>query len=113
MDKLEALKKIGSEWQKGDRHRIYFNDLATLAGLDIDRYGTGNISGATLDGRTISNSEAKRIVSRLLDTKVWFDVADGKFHWQAPAGSDDWIKRILTAIRAKRDELVRGAQNVQ
>lgn len=80
--KVKQLVKIGgSEWQKDDRHRVYFNNLPELYGLVTERYNTGNISAAWLEGREISNSAAKRIENRL-SGRVFYDVADGQFHGQ-------------------------------
>jgi hypothetical protein len=80
---IETLQKIGgSEWKKGDIHRVYFNDLADLFGLECSRYGTGNISSATLCGEEISNSLAWEIEAALDASKIWFDVADGRFHYK-------------------------------
>ncbi|MET9467816.1 hypothetical protein ABZY44_24035 [Streptomyces sp. NPDC006544] len=75
----EALTAIGgSRWQRGDMDRVYFNNWATLAGLELSHYGTGNISGATWQGELISNSQGYKLATSI--DKLWFDVTDGKFH---------------------------------
>lgn len=80
---VETLKSIGgSEWIKEDKHRVYFNDLAGFFGLSCNRYNTGNISSATLDGEKISNSRASEISGALGGSKVWYDVKDGQFHYK-------------------------------
>jgi len=56
--------------------RIYFDNWADLLGLQVTRYGTGNIAGATLAGEPISNAEARRILAG--DPKVWWQ--DGTIH---------------------------------
>src|SRR5690606_7981417 len=68
----------GREWIKGDKHRVYINQdvWSKLIGLDIQRYKSGNISSATLDGVLISNSEAKRILGAI--DAVWLDVTTGQ-----------------------------------
>jgi hypothetical protein len=59
----------GKPWQpKQGPTRIYLNDWAPLAGLQVDRYKSGNIKWATLDGEKISNARA----ARLLQGKVYF-----------------------------------------
>lgn len=70
----------GNEWIKGGKHRVYINQdvWSKLIGLDIQRYKSGNISSATLDGVLISNSEAKRILGAI--DSVWLDVATGLIH---------------------------------
>lgn len=63
-DFIEALTEHGgSEWSGYGHHRVYF-DTAPLLGLEVERYGTGNVSGATLYGESISNSRARRLLDR-------------------------------------------------
>ena len=80
----KTLKEIGgSEWTKGEIHRVYFNNLAELFGLSCSTYGTGNISSATVNGAKMSNSKARELSRALRDSKVWYDVKDGEFHYKA------------------------------
>lgn len=51
----------GKRWEGGPHRRIYL-PLA-LSGLKISRYGTGNISSASLDGEKISNAKARELDS--------------------------------------------------
>ncbi|MCX4750884.1 helix-turn-helix domain-containing protein [Kitasatospora sp. NBC_01287] len=75
----ERLVAIGgSRWQKNGKDRIYFNDWAQFAGLDISRYQSGGVNGASLGGRGIANGRIGAILASI--DKVWFDVADGKFY---------------------------------
>ncbi len=79
---IRALEEIGGrEWRKADYHRVYFNadTMAEMGGLKLWFYNTGNISGAELNGETISNSEAKRIMSGLMGFKVWYDLKERKW----------------------------------
>ena len=109
---IEILKELGNEWQKGEKRRIYFNSLGMFYGIETGRYNSGNISSATLNGERISNSEAKRILGRLLDCKVWYDVTDGKFWKSTPKGDntavqmcDVIIERIKQFVAEKEAEL--------
>jgi hypothetical protein len=68
----------GSPWQKNGKDRIYLNGWADLIGLAVTRYGTGNISSATLGGEPISNGKARQLLGQ--DAKVWWDAADGQIH---------------------------------
>lgn len=71
MASIETLIDLGGkEWIKGDHHRVYFNSADELIGLDVARYGTGNISSASLKGEPISNSKAKL----LANARVYYDV---------------------------------------
>jgi hypothetical protein len=78
---ITALKQIGgSEWVAGTMHRFYFNDLATIYGLEYGTYNSGNVSWAKLDGVEISNGKATKILGSLFRGKVWYDMTDGQFH---------------------------------
>lgn len=71
---IDSLKKIGSEWKSGDKHRIYFNNPAQY-----------------IDG--ISNSKARKINA---SCKVFFDVTDGKFYHQGL--SEESAKAIFSKL---------------
>jgi hypothetical protein len=97
---VEKLKVAGgSEWESGDNHRVYFNDLPELYGLQAERYGTGNISSATLDGQKISNSKARKIESGLSGSKVWYNVKTGKY--ESKGLSESAEKKIISNIQRK------------
>jgi len=49
--------KSHNVWEKYNKKRLYL-DFAKIVNLEIDRYNTGNISNAYLDGEKISNSKA-------------------------------------------------------
>lgn len=70
----------GNRWKRGDKDRVYFNDWAEMAGLELGHYNTGNISSASYQGESISNSQGHKILGSI--DKVWFDAADGKVHVQ-------------------------------
>lgn len=69
--KLEA--KGFNRWTKGDHDRMYFN-IADTDSMEVEKYNTGNISYAELNGEKISNSEAYRILA----VKAYVDVATGE-----------------------------------
>ena len=97
VEKLTAAG--GSEWESGDNHRVYFNDLPELYGLQAERYGTGNISSAKLDGQNISNSKARKIESGLFGGKVWYNVKTGKY--ESKGLSESAAKKIISNIQRK------------
>jgi hypothetical protein len=79
----QLLRAGGKQWQKNGMDRVYVNDLSTWYGLDVSRYGSGNISSATLRGESCSNAEAKRLIEALdLNTKLWLDVAAGTWAYK-------------------------------
>ena len=55
----ELENKGFKRWQKGNMDRLYIN--ACNLGLDCTYYKTGNISGASFQGHSISNCEARRM----------------------------------------------------
>lgn len=76
---VETMTAIGgNRWQRNGMDRVYLNDWADLAGLDVSRYNTGNISGAAYQGEGISNSQAYKLLGSI--DKVWFDAQTGKLH---------------------------------
>lgn len=79
--KVEDMVMIGGkEWKAGDKHRIYFQGkaLEALLGLKVERYGTGNLCSAFLEGEKISNTAAKKILGRCAE-KVFYDVKKDAF----------------------------------
>lgn len=102
---VETLTAIGgSRWTKNDMDRIYFNNCTSLAGLETTNYKTGNIASATYKGETISNSQAYKLAGTI--EKLWFDVADGKFHCRygftesRVASREEYFADVMTGIRA-------------
>jgi len=49
--------KSNNLWEKYNKRRLYL-DFAKIVNLEVDRYNTGNISSAFLEGEKISNSKA-------------------------------------------------------
>ena len=80
-----ALEIGGVEWEKGNLHRVYFNDEAYKQvvkdemGLVFTQYKTGNIKSATLNGEPISNGKARK----MLPYKIYFDVVANKMVFQS------------------------------
>jgi len=75
----ESIVAIGGRrWQKNGHDRVYINDWAEFAGLETSYYKSGNVSGASFQGRGIANGRVAGIVSAI--DKVWFDAADGQLH---------------------------------
>lgn len=73
----------GIHWiGRAGAERVYFNDLPALFGLECSYYKTGNVFRAQLDGETISNCEAKRILADLGSLKLFVDTSDMSIHVQ-------------------------------
>jgi hypothetical protein len=94
--RIDALKGLGTEWQKNGMHRIYFNNLSKWYGLTCDYSGSGRINHAEINGETISNSKGLHIASKLSFGKIWFDVTTGKFSGQI---DQEYFDVIVAAIR--------------
>lgn len=78
-DIIAALTKKYGRWTKQGFNgkvydRIYFN--ATDLGMEVSYYKTGNVSSAAIDGESISNCEARRIMG----SKAYFDLTDNTLH---------------------------------
>ena len=102
-EQIDKIKELGSEWHKDDHHRVYFNDLGTLYGIKTNRYHSGNIQSATLDGKPVSNSQAKRLLQKFASVKFWLDLVDGKFKFNDPYSEVDkaMMRKIQAAIEAQ------------
>lgn len=67
---IEALEKKGfNRWTKGDMDRLYFN-IERSGHMVVDRYNTGNISFASVDGEEISH----RFAGQILSVKCFIDL---------------------------------------
>ena len=93
----ESLIKSGWKlWEKGTMRRLYAN--ASVLGLECTYYTSGNIHTATIDGCTVSNSEARRIMA----AKTYIDLtnnalnSDNYYTYNAACG-------ILGLARAKTE----------
>ena len=69
---LQDLKAYGKVWVGGKHKRLYLT--AKALGLKCDYYHSGNISHAWVDGETISNCEARRI----LGAGAYIDMVSGE-----------------------------------
>ena len=69
--KIQELMKDESHnlWEKYNKRRLYL-DFAKIVNLEVDRYNTGNISSAYLEGEKISNSKAYKY----LQGKAYIDL---------------------------------------
>lgn len=94
----EKLEDLGiSAWERGDMKRYYMNDDAFEAvfGLSIGRYKTGNISSARLNGESISNCKAYRLMGQA----VFFDAVRDGWYRKTVMGTRPLDGELLDAIR--------------
>ena len=82
MTNLTTLESHGNLWEKEGMKRLYFNSafLAELLDFSFSRYGTGNISGASLKGAKLSNTKARKLLTQLDTGKCWYAYHDDSFH---------------------------------
>ncbi len=73
--------------------RYYLSDWMTLAGFQVDRYNTGNVRAASLNGEPISNTKA----TKTSNGRAWI-TWDGQLCTTGPA--DDYRDAILAGIVA-------------
>lgn len=75
---IEKLEEMGAKrWTKGNHDRLYLSNCgAEIIGLEVSRYNSGNISSATLNGETISNSNAYYVLAAF--EKAYIDLATGE-----------------------------------
>jgi len=96
--KNKLLQQGGKLWEKIEKgiSRVYFNDLLSRIGLTVNRYGTGNISSASLNGESISNSSARKIESILENGKFYYDLISGLW---VTDGLDDYREKLITSVK--------------
>ena len=76
---ISRLKELGKEWHTEKYHRIYFNDLNKLAGLEISRDISGTIPIVKFKGKNICNALAKAYYADKYYSKLWYDCLERKF----------------------------------
>jgi len=91
----------GRRWQKNGMDRVYINDWAAFAGLETSHYKTGNVSGASFQGRGIANGRVAGILSAI--DKVWYDAADGNLHARFYDSARSYEIRFYTGMRETFD----------
>ncbi|MFI0156197.1 helix-turn-helix domain-containing protein [Streptomyces lydicus] len=94
---IETMTAIGgNRWQRNGVDRVYINDWARFAGIEIERYRSGSISSASIGGRGIANIRAARLLDAI--DKIYFDATDGQLYAQHH-GADDFEIRYLNGER--------------
>lgn len=68
----------GRLWEKNGMRRVYLNDWTAFAGIEINRYRSGNVASASIGGRGVANGRIADIVGAI--AKVWFDTVDNRIH---------------------------------
>ncbi|MFF3264965.1 helix-turn-helix domain-containing protein [Streptomyces sp. NPDC002932] len=107
----DSIKAIGgNEWIRGNYHRIYLNEWAEFAGIEVTRFNTGYISSASLGGRGIANGRAHGLLSAV--SKVYFDVTDGRLYVQHH-GASAYDVRYLNGERDQVNLVARISAGVR
>ncbi|TGB14592.1 hypothetical protein [Streptomyces palmae] len=103
---IETMTAIGgNRWQRNGMDRVYINTWPEFAGIETTRYNTGNISSASYQGESISNSQAYKLLGSI--DKVWYDDADGKLHCRfglsesRVASRQELWETVVAGIRAE------------
>ena len=95
---VSKLLEIGSEWAKDEMHRVYFNDLELLYGIRVERYHTGSVRSAWVDGEMITNTDARKILSGL-SGKLYYDFATGAI--ESRGIKPELLPKLVAAIESK------------
>lgn len=86
-----------SRWIKNSMDRVYVNAIEDWYGLSVNYYNTGNVCAAALDGSRISNSEARRVLGRISETKIYYDLVAGAWAYR---GDADIARTVINRIDA-------------
>ena len=99
----ECIKLGAKRWTKGGHDRLYIDGMIyEVCDFKVSRYGTGNISSATLHGEDISNANA----GRLTNMSAYIDLKTGKMYSQYV--TRQICEECLGEIMAKIAELKGG-----
>jgi hypothetical protein len=88
--------------------RVYLNDWEPMAGLEINRYKSGNICSALLDGELISNTRA----GLLTTAQVYLDVKTGSIVSTVARTADDARLRNINGAMMEQRMLLAIARAV-
>lgn len=90
----------GSRWRNSGTDRVYINGWHTYLGLHVETRRSGSISHATLNGETISNTDARRFADAV--RKVFWDSATGEITVQWGSGTPYQMNRqeIVAALNS-------------
>jgi len=101
---VENLVAVGGrEWKRGDKHRVYFNNIADYLPIEIEHYKSGRISWAAWEGEEISNRQAYLILDSVYG--VYYDVNEEKFvgrygvHESRIVSKETVWKRVVDGIK--------------
>jgi hypothetical protein len=98
------IRAGGNRWQKNQMDRVYFNNLGSRSGLDVDYYKSGNISSAAVQGKGISNSRAREVVANLKDAKLFYDRQTRSMNLKMTRNPSVRLQQFRTAEKlAKQD----------
>lgn len=91
---VEKLEEMGaSRWVKYGKDRLYLSDCGEkIMGLSIERYRSGNVSYAELDGEKISNAEAIRYLDAF--SSAYIDMKSGAVCGVYGRHADDFMKAL-------------------
>lgn len=102
MNAIETIRTFTKSWThpRTGEERLYLDQDAAcrFIGLDVLRYKSGSIKHATLDGETISNTLAFRIVGAM--HKAYYSLTTGKWY----ADRDDAIDLIIDKLAKMENE---------
>lgn len=86
----------GREW---NGHRVYFNQIGELAGLELIRGRAGQVSSGKYRGEFLSNNKIRGLAAHFDSCKLYYDVAEGKFC--GTGFNDDEFNTVVTVLRAR------------
>ena len=78
----EKILALGNIWEKEGKKRIYISieKLEEIFGLKYTKYNSGSVSGAELNGSSISNKKATDLIFNIKFSKTYYDFSDNQIH---------------------------------
>lgn len=96
---VSELMEMGAKrWTKAGRDRLYINAAgASIIGLEVERYKTGNVCSASLDGEGISHSAAYRVMSAY--SNAYIDLSTGALEGVSGSYADLFREKIQKYLK--------------
>ena len=97
--------KIGNLWEKGEKKRLYIEPKDFISNLEVEYYGTGNVSSVKIDGESVSNTYYRKYINDPF-AKSFIDLHTGDLYLQNVSDDlEDYIKDAIQEIKGKAQEL--------
>lgn len=109
-----SILENGNRWTNGNHDRIYIKDLTlTTIGLETDRYNSGNINSATVNGEQISNTFAREILRAADEMNPFYNVNTGRIEMRSSGAREEAQNLVREAAETLLEEIEEEEEEVE